>query len=557
MATYQDRLENLVQLDKEERDALQGELEEALDKADKADDVEAMEELLLGMKQIQNYNRLVDQVNAAAPADVADDAPVEQPSVDTVESVSAEVVADPVPEAPAETPEIAPDSENSVNSEAAQEIQQEQELVPMAASAVVIDNDSGEIVSDKIAPVVASIAAVPIIASGSSRMAAGSAFNDLYDLDQDFVEKIQWAHGAHGADGEPRSVVRMSATIPEERQLDLSDFNGNMKKIDAVISPKAIIASGGYCAPLPVNYDIYGVGSNVRPVRDSLPTFGATRGGIAYIQPPKLGAYTSAIALWTAANDADPTSPATKPYLQITCASQLTATTNAVTLSLVFGNLMSRAYPELVQRHNQLALVQHARFAEQSLLNQIAASSTVTTTGYVAGTARDVLRAIAQAAAAYRNRNRVPRGVMLRAIMPEWVLDAMREDIAASTHFEDLAPTDQAITAWLAVRGINITWHMDESTFATQSSSAPLIGFPTTIKWWLFAEGTFLFLDGGILDLGVVRDSALINTNDYRTFVETFEGIAMVGIESLQVTTTIGIGLAPVLPATGYTVFAP
>jgi hypothetical protein len=57
----------------------------------------------------------------------------------------------------------------------------------------------------------------------------------------------------------------------------------------------------------------------------------------------------------------------------------------------------------------------------------------------------------------------------------------------------------------------------------------------------MFAEGSFLFLDGGTLDLGVIRDSTLVGTNDYKMFVETFEGLAFVGVESLKVVSTISI----------------
>jgi hypothetical protein len=72
--------------------------------------------------------------------------------------------------------------------------------------------------------------------------------------------------------------------------------------------------------------------------------------------------------------------------------------------------------------------------------------------------------------------------------------------------------------------------------------------FPDTFIWYLFAEGSFLFLDGGTLDLGVIRDSTLVGTNDYKMFVETFENVALVGVESLQVTSTINVnGVAAAL----------
>jgi hypothetical protein len=65
--------------------------------------------------------------------------------------------------------------------------------------------------------------------------------------------------------------------------------------------------------------------------------------------------------------------------------------------------------------------------------------------------------------------------------------------------------------------------------------------FTDTFVWYLFAEGTFLFLDGGTLDLGIIRDSTLVGTNDYKMFVETFEGVAKVGVESIKVTSTISV----------------
>jgi hypothetical protein len=43
------------------------------------------------------------------------------------------------------------------------------------------------------------------------------------------------------------------------------------------------------------------------------------------------------------------------------------------------------------------------------------------------------------------------------------------------------------------------------------------------------------------LDLGIIRDSSLVGTNDYKMFVETFEGIAKVGVEGLAITSTIAI----------------
>lgn len=390
----------------------------------------------------------------------------------------------------------------------------------------------------------ARLAVTPRAASDFGGLTAGASFSNIDQVNQAFIDRIDAMRGTSGGDGEKRSVVSLTASIDQSRQLSQSDTQANMAKIEAVTNEDALVASGGWCAPLPVNYNILGVGSSVRPVRDSLPTFGATRGGIRYIAPPVLGAYNNAISLWTAANDVNPTNPTKKPSLKVSCATELQADVDAVTLSLIFGNLMTRAFPELVQRHNELALIQHARFAERNLLNEIAAASTKVTTTAKIGATRDLLVSVARASAAYRNRHRIPRGVRLRAIMPEWVRDVLREDIASNLQVENVSVTDATVDRWFSDRGLNITWHIDD-VFSDQANNAELNDFPSQLKWWLFAEGTFLFLDGGTLDLGVVRDSNLVDTNDYRTFVETFEGVAKVGIESMQITSDLSIGIVP------------
>ena len=66
-----------------------------------------------------------------------------------------------------------------------------------------------------------------------------------------------------------------------------------------------------------------------------------------------------------------------------------------------------------------------------------------------------------------------------------------------------------------------------------------LAQFEDEVNIALYPEGKFLFLDGGTLDLGVVRDGTMVAANEYSTFVETFEAVATVaGAEALWITAT-------------------
>jgi hypothetical protein len=53
-------------------------------------------------------------------------------------------------------------------------------------------------------------------------------------------------------------------------------------------------------------------------------------------------------------------------------------------------------------------------------------------------------------------------------------------------------------------------------------------------------------MSGGVLDIGVVRDSTLDATNDYEIFTEVFETVAFRGVEALTV-------VSPWLPNGGST----
>jgi len=395
---------------------------------------------------------------------------------------------------------------------------------------------------------------------------AGSTIDSIQDVAVAMEKRIHSLRRVNGGDGEQHIVASFTTSYPEDRTLT-TDAESNATKINAVAGPEALVASGGHAAPFEVKYDIFGLGSTTdRPVRDALPKFQADRGGIRFVTPPTLVRfssgtvydYDSAVGVWTSANDsAETPSPATKNSLTVTAAQENTVATDAVTLQLQFGNLMTRAYPELIARHNELALVQHAREAELNLISKIAAGSTAvnahvatTEAPTLVGFARDFLVQVRKAAVAYRSRHRIDAGTRLKAIVPAWIFDAMAADLALNMPGDGTLGAGEAeIKGYLAGSNVDLVASLDLNSFGAQGGSAArLLEFPDQIVWYLFSEGTFLFLDGGTLDLGIIRDSSLVGTNDYKMFIETFENVAKVGIESLAITSSLSInGVAAAL----------
>lgn len=424
-----------------------------------------------------------------------------------------------------------------------EEQNQEQAVTAAAEQPFEAPADRQPVVQETVAPVAITAGAdIP----GYS---AGSPINDLNEVATLMEKRLHSLRRVNGGDGEQHIVASFSTSYPEDRFLG-TDAEANTAKISATT---ALIASGGHAAPAEVKYDIFGIGSTTnRPIRDALPKFQADRGGIRFVTPPSFAAdtYADAVGVWTAANDsAETPSPSAKTSLTVTAAQENTAVTDAVTLQLQFGNLMTRAYPELIARHNELALVQHAREAEVNLLSKISAGSTAVTSGTLIGFGRDFLVSVRKAAVAYRSRHRIAPTTKLTAIVPDWIFDAMASDLAIAMPGDNtIAVGRSEIEGYLAQSNVNLVASPDLNYYGAQSGSAALTEWKDSFVWYLFAEGTFLFLDGGTLDLGIIRDSSLVGTNDYKMFIETFEGVAKVGIESLAITQTVNVnGVAAAL----------
>ena len=464
-----------------------------------------------------------------------------------------EVVAEDVAEFAAEEATASVDAE--VEAEAAVEetpivevTETTTQEAPVTAAAENADNLDIEVPADRRPVAQASVAPVAITAGADiPGYTAGSPLDDMNAVAEAMQKRLHALRRVNGGDGEQHIVASISTTYPEDRTLG-TDPEENWAKIQNVVGPEALVAAGGHQAPFEVRYDIFGFGTTNRPVRDALPRFQADRGGIRYILPPVLTDYADAVGVWTAANDAATTpDPAAKNSLTVTAASETTVATDAVTLQMQFGNLVTRAYPELIARHNELGLIQHAREAEQYLLSKIAAGSTAVTTTSLIGFGRDFLVQVGRAATAYRSRHRLEADAPLRVIIPSWVKDAMAADLTLSMPGDSTLNAYSEIDGYLAARGVVVSYSLDQNVYGAQGASA-LLEFADSFTWYIFAEGTFLFLDGGTLDLGIIRDSSLVGTNDYKMFVETFEGVAKVGIESLAVTSTISInGVAAAL----------
>lgn len=345
------------------------------------------------------------------------------------------------------------------------------------------------------------------------------------------------------------SLVVASATypFPDDRILDAKNGVLNMDKIKNVTGHAALTASGGLCAPLTPIYDLPSVESAARPVRDALASFQATRGGVIVGADPVLTDYATAVGHVTAADDALGGTFATKDCMRIECPDFTEVEVDSIYRCIEAGNLTARAYPELMSRIDTLVRANQARAAESFLLDQIVAGSDAVTdvnTTSTAGALWKLVEFVHVAAAGMRSRHRILAGTNLRALFPEWVLDLLVVDSSRNGNDSDRFRTRDQLAGILGRAGINITFYMDSPSSGTSQifdaqGAGNLDGFPSTTQWGLWPEGSWLHLDSGTLDLGVVRDSTLNSTNDFQIFAEGWENAAFVGVESQWHTATL------------------
>jgi hypothetical protein len=328
-------------------------------------------------------------------------------------------------------------------------------------------------------------------------------------------------------------IASLSYDFPEDRTLD-DNPDSNARKIDAVTSPQAITAAGGICAPAPIQYDLPVIGSTARPIRDGLPSFGVARGAVRTITPPTIdnvAGNTQAgtnVAIWTEANDQSPSAPATKPCLTITCGADTTTAVDAITQCIQTGNFRDRYFQESVQAWLTLNDVWAARVKEQNLLAKIAAGSVTYTAGTVLGTARDMIAAIQRHIATIQYWWRLDDSIRFRLLLPRWLQENIAVDLAREqpgATAERLLTDDSFVNQIFSNMGCNVTWLMEgeSSQRFVRPNAGQIEPWPSHVFAYIFLEGAWLYLNGGTLNLGVVRDSTLNATNNFQMFQEEFE----------------------------------
>jgi hypothetical protein len=332
-------------------------------------------------------------------------------------------------------------------------------------------------------------------------------------------------------------VARFETAFDESRTLT-GKINADTRLVDSFVSPEAVVASGGCCSlPQPI-YTNPVQGSTARPIRDALPTLGATRGKFTFFNAICLP--VDGFGVWTCEDDelVDEDDPDTwKVCAEVDCDDTDEVGVDAVYSCVTIGNYQTRFAPEQWQGYLAALAIQNARRGEVLLFEKMRDAVISTYTAEALGSVfANVVNAVGTAAAALRSDQRLG-DIQLDYFVGESLLTAVRLDLINRRVFSS-AVDDPNIAASLlssafSNEGVNVVYSQDLDPVQF-SSGGDNPQFPLTLGSVLAPNGFFTFLDGGTLDLGTeIRDHNLNRQNKVAAFAESYEGILARGCNSL------------------------
>ena len=328
-----------------------------------------------------------------------------------------------------------------------------------------------------------------------------------------------------------RYMLDMSATPEEINEVLL-----------AATDPEAMVAAGGWCSPSEISYDFFNIVCEDGML--DLPSAGINRGGMRWPTSASYADIVNNFWSWNETQDiaalTGTAQSGTKTCFRVPCPGMNEERLHCDGFCLTVGNLMEDAWPELIANHTRLTFAGHAHRMNTLRINTLLQPTMSTAiTGYGAagaGLVAPVLGSLELTAIDYREKYRMCEDAVLEVVLPRWLRGAMRADLRKrGGDIEYLEVSDAKLMNLFDLLNIRVQWVTDWQVGTTgfPGGSTPLVTWPTTVQFLLFAAGTFLWGRGLQLNLGVIRDSVLNATNDHTAeWMEECWLIAKVGHES-------------------------
>jgi hypothetical protein len=296
------------------------------------------------------------------------------------------------------------------------------------------------------------------------------------------------------------------------------------------LSGGSLVAAGGWCAPAETVWDMCTL-EVVDGIID-LPEVNITRGGIRYTEGPDFsdiynqcgfhqvpgagGAFFNS----TKPFDATGTASASdcKDCCKVDCPDWEEVPLEAIGLCIKADILTNHAWPELVRRHVEGALVAHAHKTNKFLISKIKAKASAAV-ALPDPTASYALDSLEWEAVAMRQKFHLGRTATIELVAPFWYKNLVRMDIGRRNGQDWNSVTDAQVDAAFTSRNLKVQWVLDLQDLTVAAGTQTAI--PATANILMYPAGTWNKGGSEIISLDAVYDSVGLEGNVYTgLFVE-------------------------------------
>lgn len=373
-------------------------------------------------------------------------------------------------------------------------------------------------------------------ASEMPGIAPGSDLGDLKRLSNVIHKRVMGLERAGSGHADIATIRRI---VPDGYYAG-GDSTDEIVTLDQLKTMRAdrtdsLVASGGWCAPSEIMYDLCEV-ATMDGILDH-PAVVVKRGGLRWPQTPDFSAVYGNVGFNQ--TEAQAAAGTTKPAYDIPCPGFSEQRLNAIGLALRAGILTAQAYPELVEWYVQQSLIAHAHQVNAFKLSAMATLATAVP--FTAGTGSPVLTSYGPGAFAsimgvlemqvtdLRYKYRWGLDEMIECVAPAWVEPLIRDDLSKRTGVALENVDDDMIADYFAKRSMNLQLVYDWQDALTNSGTGfggntPIAAYPKTVGFLLYHPDSYVMGQAEVIDLSAIYDSQNIQTNTFtRMFSE--EGV--------------------------------
>jgi hypothetical protein len=300
------------------------------------------------------------------------------------------------------------------------------------------------------------------------------------------------------------------------------------------LSGGSLVAAGGWCAPTETIYDLCSL--EVVDGLIDLPEINVTRGGIRYTPGPdfstiygqcgfhqraKGGTGADAGDFFNVKADGSLDTTDCKECCKVDCPPWSEVPLEAIGLCVKADILTNHAFPELVRRHIEGALVAHAHKVNKFIIGQMVKDAG-TAAVLIDPTASYALDGIEWEAVALREKHHLGVNATIEVVLPTWYKTLVKIDVARRNGQDWNSVTDAQVQSSFAARNLRVQWVMDLQPL-TQSArpGATPTAIPATANGLMYPAGTWAKGGSEIISLDAVYDSVGLEGNVYTgLFVE-------------------------------------